>query len=103
MTLVIRSRVVGSSKESMHWRRSVAATAILSVPLRSLVVSALFLLLFSLTLGVGVLILCDRRLRMKSRASLTTERSTSSVPPELPQWLLIEEYITFRLSRRTNR
>ena len=74
MTLVVRSRVVGSSKESMHWRRSVAATAILSVPLRSLVVSALFLLLFSLTLGVGVLILCDRRLRMMFR-SLVTNRT----------------------------
>jgi len=67
MTLVVCGLVVGSSKESMHRRWSVAAAAILSVAFCSLIVSSLFLLLFSLTLGVGVLILCDRRLRMKFR------------------------------------
>ena len=64
-TLVVRTLIVGSSKESMHRCGGVTAAPILSVTLRPFVVGSLFLLLFSLTLGVGVLILCDRRLRMK--------------------------------------
>ena len=64
-SLVVRTLIVGASKESMHRCGGVTSAPILSVTLRPFVVSSLFLLLFSLTLGVGVLILCDRRLRMK--------------------------------------
>lgn len=46
----------------------------LAIALCPLVVRTLFLLLFSLTLGVGVLILCDSRLRMIFR-SLVTNRT----------------------------
>ena len=62
--------IVGSSKESVHWCGCIAAAAVLPVTLRPLVVGSLLFFLFSLTLGVGVLILCDRRLRMKSKGSI---------------------------------
>ena len=86
--------IVGSSKESMHRRGGITAAAILSVTLRPLVVSALFLFLFSLTLGVSVLILCDRRLRMKFKGFIVNRTQQHFVPPELSQWLLIPQSTT---------
>ncbi len=78
--LVFRTLIIGTRKEAIHRRRCISAAAILSVAFRPLVISALLLLLFSLTLGVGVLILCDRRLRMKFR-SFTSDRTQHLVGP----------------------
>jgi len=55
----------------MHRCGGVAAATILPVTLRPFVVGSLFFLLLALTLCVSVLVLCDRRLRMKFKGFIS--------------------------------
>jgi len=55
---------------------------LLFVALRPFFVGALLLFLFPLTLGVGVLVLCDRKLRVKNVAALIVKRNAALARPE---------------------
>lgn len=73
MSSVVVTRIIRACKEPVK-RSCGTFDAFLTIAFRTLIVGTLFLLLFSLTLGVGVLILCDRRLRLIFR-SLVTNRT----------------------------
>ena len=82
LSLVVVTRTVSACKEPVERRRG-TFNAFLAIALRPLVVRTLFLLLFSLTLGVGILILCDLKLRMIFRG-LVTNRNAA------PDWFCMD-------------
>ena len=81
-SLVVVTRIVRACKEPVK-RSCSTFDAFLAIALRPLVVRTLFLLLFSLTLGVGILILCDLKLRMIFRC-LVTNRNAA------PDWFCMD-------------